>query len=350
MATPHVAGAAALVLSECPSLDTTALKNNLLSSVDAVGSMIGTTITGGWLNVHTAIHACNGSSPDFSLATTPPSVTVPQGSPANYSIDITRTGGFAGAGALTITGLPAGATGVFSPNPAPGTASALTVTTGAATPTGTHGFTVTGTSGGLTRTTTGTLVVQAPADFSLATTPPSVTVPKGAPANYSIDITRTGGFAGAVALTITGLPAGATGVFSPNPAPGTASALTVTTGAATPTGTHGFTVTGTSGGLTRTTTGTLVVDAAGSADFSLATTPPSVTVPKGAPANYSIDITRTGGFAGAVALTITGLPAGATGVFSPNPAPGTASALTVMTEAATPPAPMGSRSLARVAA
>ncbi len=59
MATPHVAGAAALVLSEC-NLSTANLKSNVLSNVDLVSSMSGRTVTGGRLNVNKAIRACSG--------------------------------------------------------------------------------------------------------------------------------------------------------------------------------------------------------------------------------------------------------------------------------------------------
>jgi len=59
MATPHVSGAAALVLSEC-SLNTAALKANLLNNVDQISSMSGITVTGGRLNVDKAIRACSG--------------------------------------------------------------------------------------------------------------------------------------------------------------------------------------------------------------------------------------------------------------------------------------------------
>jgi subtilisin family serine protease len=57
MATPHVSGAAALVLSRC-ALDTTALKEALLGSVDAAPALAGRTTTGGRLNVHSAIYSC----------------------------------------------------------------------------------------------------------------------------------------------------------------------------------------------------------------------------------------------------------------------------------------------------
>jgi len=55
MATPHVAGAAALVLSYC-SMDTATLTAALLNNVDPVDALSGLTITGGRLNVFAAMN------------------------------------------------------------------------------------------------------------------------------------------------------------------------------------------------------------------------------------------------------------------------------------------------------
>ena len=60
MATPHVSGAAALVLSRC-SLGTADLKGELLNSVDPVAGLDGFTITGGRLNVNSAIRGCSAA-------------------------------------------------------------------------------------------------------------------------------------------------------------------------------------------------------------------------------------------------------------------------------------------------
>lgn len=62
MATPHVSGAAALVLSSC-SLTTAQLKANLMNNVDQISSLAGRTVTGGRLNVNRAIRACGGPPP-----------------------------------------------------------------------------------------------------------------------------------------------------------------------------------------------------------------------------------------------------------------------------------------------
>ncbi len=71
MATPHVSGAAALVLSKC-ALNTAALKSNILNNVDLIASMSGITVTGGRLNVNKALMACNGAPP-------PPTPAAPTG-------------------------------------------------------------------------------------------------------------------------------------------------------------------------------------------------------------------------------------------------------------------------------
>ncbi len=107
-----------------------------------------------------------------------------------------------------------------------------------------------------------------PQDFSVSTTPSSVTVTAGSPASYTENITKTGGFTGSVSLSISGLPAGVSGSFNPNPATGASSALTVTTSSTTPAGSYIFTVTGTSTSpaLTHTSTATLVVQTSAASD------------------------------------------------------------------------------------
>jgi hypothetical protein len=208
---------------------------------------------------------CSGA-PDYSLSATPASQTVTQGASTSYTVTVTPSGGFTGSVSLSASGLPSGADASFSPNPveAPGS-STMSVTTSASTPTGSYPLTITGTSDTLIRTTSVTLVVQAPPtpDFSLSTTPSSVTVTAGSTANYTENVTRTGGFTDSVSLSISGLPADAAGTFTPNPNTGATSSLSITTSSTTPAGSYVFTVTGTgtntSPALTRTSTATLVV-------------------------------------------------------------------------------------------
>ncbi|HEV1998260.1 MAG TPA: hypothetical protein VGR61_09050 [Candidatus Dormibacteraeota bacterium] len=207
-------------------------------------------------------------TPDYSLAAaTPTSHTVVQSASTSYTVSIARTGGFTDSVTLSVTGLPTGASGTFSPNPASwaSSSSSLSVTTSSTTTLGSYPLTITGVGGSLTHITSVTLVVQAAPtpDYSLAAvTPASHTVVQGASTSYTVSIASTGGFTGWVTLSVTGLPTGASPTFNPNPASGTSSSLSVKTSSTTPAGSYVLTIAGTSGSLTRTITVTLVVAAA----------------------------------------------------------------------------------------
>ncbi len=99
-------------------------------------------------------------APDYSLSISPSSITVPRtGGSAVYTVTINPTNGFNSPVTFSVSGLPNGTTGTFSPNPAT-TTSTLTLTVASSTRKGTYVFTVTGVGGSpaVTRTTTATLV------------------------------------------------------------------------------------------------------------------------------------------------------------------------------------------------
>jgi hypothetical protein len=83
----------------------------------------------------------------------------------------------------------------------------------------------------------------------LSASPSAQSISPGQSASYTINLTRTN-FTGAVALAVSGLPSGATAMFSPNPAPGTSSILTIITPATTTTGTRTLTISGAAPGVT----------------------------------------------------------------------------------------------------
>ncbi|HEX2093274.1 MAG TPA: IPT/TIG domain-containing protein [Longimicrobiaceae bacterium] len=95
----------------------------------------------------------------------------------------------------------------------------------------------------------GSFTVVAPASVTLSATPVSRSVTAGQTASYTINLARSN-FAGAVDLSVGGLPTGATAAFAPDPTTGTASTLSVVTAAGTPAGAWTLTVSGTASGLT----------------------------------------------------------------------------------------------------
>ncbi|MFL6583135.1 MAG: hypothetical protein ACJ8KU_01300 [Chthoniobacterales bacterium] len=99
--------------------------------------------------------------PDFSLSITPSSATVGHnGGTVSYTVSVNRTGSFTSPLTMSVSGLPAGATGSFSPNPATGSSTTLTVTAAGSVNKGSYPFTVTGSGGSpvITHTANATLV------------------------------------------------------------------------------------------------------------------------------------------------------------------------------------------------
>ena len=104
------------------------------------------------------------------------------------------------------------------------------------------------------------------ADFDLSISPASQTVTAGSSTSYTVTVNPLNGFSGTVALQATGLPAGATGTFSPTSISGGSgtATLAVKTSSSTPAGSSTLTATGTSGSLTHAATASLGVTSAGS--------------------------------------------------------------------------------------
>jgi len=188
------------------------------------------------------------AAPDFSMSASPATVTVTQGGSAPTTIAVTPQNGFNGAVDLSVTGLPQGAAGSFSVNPTTGS-SVLSLDSGTAVA-GNYPLTVTGQSGTLTHTTPVSFVVNAPvaAGFSVSASPASLTVQHGKSGSYTVTITRTGGFTGAVALSVTGQPSGVTATFNPASTTGTTSTLTISAQGNAQRVTQPLTITGTSPG------------------------------------------------------------------------------------------------------
>ena len=159
MATPHVAGAAALVASVNPSWTPQQIRDYLVNNA-TTGVVAG--LDSGSPNK--LLHVVNPApSSDFSLTVSPASRTVDAGGSTTATVSTATTAGGAQPMSLSVSGLPSGATASFSPaSVISGGSSTISITTSASTPSGNYGITVIGTNSSTTRTTLLRLTVNSP--------------------------------------------------------------------------------------------------------------------------------------------------------------------------------------------
>lgn len=216
-----------------------------------------------WVNASGGFCALSFASanPDYTLTVSPSSRSVaPGGSTAPYTVTINPSNSFSGTVNLSASGLPAGAAATFNPSGAT-TTSSLTISTTTAVAAGTYPFTIKGTSGSLSHSTSATLVVSATGDFSISVTPTSQTVHRGSSVRYTVKVTASGGFNSTVTFSVRGLPSRTSSGFSPSSVSGSGtSTLTVSTRSRTATGTYSLVITGTGGSKTHSAAATLVVN------------------------------------------------------------------------------------------
>ncbi len=364
MATPHVAGAAALVLSSNSTLSTAELKAALMTSGDAKPSLAGKTVSGKRLNVAAALAEAGPPVPRFNLDATPASRTINQGGTATYDVALAPVAGFTGNVDLTVTSQPA-INATITATPAtvavPGT-STISVATTAATAAGSYQLTITGTSGALTKSRTVSLLVRPEGTVEVAfpSTDTPLPIPSGPPAgiNSTINVTQpmtiaevqvdlniTHTWIGDLLVTLTS-PTG-TVVTLHNRTGGSADNIHQTytfstqfTGqqAAGPWVLHvddNFTA----------DTGTLdswtlrVIGVPTAATFAIAATPATRTISQDSSTTYQVAATPLGAFTGNVTYSVTSEPAfaGTLAIDPPTTAvPGTAT-LTATTNCATAP-------------
>lgn len=339
VAAPHVAGALALLLQAFPGISADRQAAALESSAVDLGAAGADNDYGHGRLDALAAYQWLGSTPDFTVAGSPSSASTAPGGAVSYTISVTPVNGFTGDVSLSLSGLSEtqASWNINPPVIAGGAGSAqLTVSTTTSIAAGTHPLMITATSGATVHTAAATLVVTAPPDFSLTATPTSRSVVAGAGTTYTVGVASLNGFADNVALSLTGLPSAVgTAGFTPQVVAGAGtSQLSVATLTTAPGGSYPLTITGTAGGISHTTAVTLVVSPR---DFTLSVSPSSVTILRKQTAKYTVAVSVVGGSVGNVSLSVAGLPAGTTAVFSPNPvgSPGS-STLTVKTTSSTP--------------
>jgi subtilisin family serine protease/PKD repeat protein len=158
MATPHVAGVAALVLSVNADLTFLELKNVLMNSGDYNSALSGKTVSGKRLNAHTALLDAD-PTPGFSMSVSPSRVTLVAGDIASYSFDVSSIADWSGDIELTVTDV-LGSASLSATTVTPGQSFTLSVPTSINTEWGSYEFKVTATSGELIKEKIVTLSVK----------------------------------------------------------------------------------------------------------------------------------------------------------------------------------------------
>jgi hypothetical protein len=359
------------------------------------------TAAGSALNSQVTLVVNASTAPDFTISATPSSQTVTAAAGTTYTASVSPLSGFTGTVSLSVSGLPSGATGTFNPTSISGGSgsSTLSVTTASTTPVGSYTLTITGTSGGLTHSTTVALVVNA------AVAAAAYQVNSGGPAlaPFAADGFFTGGQTGSTTATIStsgvtnpapmavyqterwggdakgnptsfsytfpSLSAGAsyivrlhlaeiywtsTGQRTFNVAINGTEVLTnfdiiAAAGGANKANVQQFTTTANSSGqiVVSFTVGTVdapklsgieIVPTTATPDFTISATPTSQTVTAGGSTTYTASVSPQGGFTGTVSLSVSGLPSAATGTLNPTSISGGSgrSTLSVTTASTTP--------------
>jgi subtilase family serine protease len=147
-----------------PGSGTSALTLAVASTVATGTYPITVTGTGGGIT-HTATVSLTVTAATvgaFAISVSPTAGSLARGQSAYAVVTTTVSGGFSAAVALSATGVPTGVTGVFSPTSigAPGSGTShFTLSVARNAPTGTFPITITGTSGGVSHSTTLTFTV-----------------------------------------------------------------------------------------------------------------------------------------------------------------------------------------------
>ena len=307
-------GGAVQTITGWPTLDA----NGRASATPTLDSQVGSYVFTGYKNTQASTWFTSSVNlvvkpplpppdpPDFEVSVSPNHVTAYRGDNGTTTVTVTALHGFSSSVSLSVSGLPSGVTGSFSPTSVtPTGTSRLTIDVGSSSRPGRHTFTVTGTGGGKTRTATGYLVVPS---FEVEVTPTRANVDRGSSRHFTVTVHSIDGFSRPVTLSVSGLGTGLTWSFSRNPiTPRDTVDLTISASCSATRGPDSFTVTVTvtvtGGGFSHSDSAT--VDVKG---FSVSNSPETQNLERGASVHYTTTVTVDSGFSSSVRLRVTGLP------------------------------------------
>ncbi len=260
-------------------------------------------------------------------------LSVPQGASGSVPLSITRSNGYFGSVSFFAEGLPANTTATFSAAllPAGETVSTLTLSALAGATPGTSTVTIRARAPGQPDRTVPvqfTITPSTIAGFSVAALPAAFRLVAGTSVQGAVMVTRTGGFAGTVQLSLTGAPSGVAGVLTPDPLVPGRFTFALTSTAATMPGTYNMMLSAFADGpTTRVIPIGLVITAIPAVTVALS--PGTVKIAPSGFAQVAVLLTRVGGLTGDFTMTAEGLPNGVTATFAPSPVRATVTTLTL---------------------
>ena len=206
----------------------------------AAGSPTVSASATGWNSASAGVSV--GAGPAAQLTVSPSSASVATGGTQTFTAAAADAYGNPVAASATSWSLSPASLGSLSCS-GTCTGSSTTFTAGASAGSGTVSAALAGTSGA-----SASLTVAAQG-FTISVTPSSAqSVQHGSTIYYTVDVNRTGGFSGAVSLSLSGCPSGASCSFSSNPTTASSVTMSVRTFGYTSRATYTMVVTGTASG------------------------------------------------------------------------------------------------------
>jgi arylsulfate sulfotransferase len=208
-------------------------------------------------------------TPDFTIASTPSSVSLVNGGAAQaITVTVSAVNSFSGSVSVSLSGLPTGVTATPATlSISPGQLGQFMLSASGATVASAIPLTVTGTSAGVSHTSSASLAVMAappPADFAIVSTPSTLSLVNGGPAQLmTVTVSSMNSFTDSVTISLGGLPMGVTAnPASVSIAPGQLGQFMLSASGAAVSTSVPITLNGTSGSLSHTTPATLAIAAA----------------------------------------------------------------------------------------
>jgi hypothetical protein len=248
-------------------------------------------------------------APDFSLAVSPLSVSIPPGGSAVATVSAAGINGFAGTIQVTV----AAANLSFSPASfalSAGASQAVTITAASAAPMGTTSAVFSGTAAGLSGARTAALAVQVTSapDFSLVVSPAALTLAPGATGTAVVSVLPLNGFSAAVDVVVAPVPNVTVQPVQFSVAPGGSQTLSFTLASGAAPASIPVAISGSSPGIPGAHATGLSLTIVSGPDFAISLTPDSVSAPPGGSASATVSVTPLNGFTGSVDVTITAPP------------------------------------------